>query len=74
MHEGWRKGALIRRGPMPIYGSRGKFSTDAVKGMLAKPVSLTDIATTAAMTAKEAAETFGAAGKAARSFRSAGRT
>jgi uncharacterized protein with GYD domain len=111
---------------MPIYISRGKFTTDAVKGMLAKPEnreeavadlfkslggrlvgwyltfghhdwlvigefpnekvaasavlaaaaggSLTDIETTVAMTAKEAAETFGAAGKAARSFRSAGRT
>jgi len=110
---------------MPIYISRGKFTADAVKGMLAKPEnredavanlfksvggkligwyltfghhdflvigefpdekvaasavlaaaaggSLSDIETTVAMTAKEAAATFEAAGKAARSFRSAGR-
>jgi hypothetical protein len=31
------RGAFIRRDPMPIYISRGKFTTDAVKGMLAKP-------------------------------------
>jgi uncharacterized protein with GYD domain len=110
---------------MPIYISRGKFTTDAVKGMLAKPEnreeavanlfkslggkligwyltfgrhdwlvigefpdekvaasavlaaaaggSLSDIETTVAMTAKDAAETFKAAGKTARDFRSAGR-
>jgi len=110
---------------MPIYISRGKFTADAVKGMLAKPEnredavanlfksvggkligwyltfghhdflvigefpdekvaasavlaaaaggSLSDIETTVAMTAKEAAATFEAAGKAARNFRSAGR-
>jgi uncharacterized protein with GYD domain len=110
---------------MPIYISRGKFTTDAVKGMLAKPEnreeavanlfksvggkligwyltfgrhdwlvigefpnekiaasavlaaaaggSLSDIETTVAMTAKDAAATFEAAGKAARGFRSAGR-
>jgi uncharacterized protein with GYD domain len=110
---------------MPIYISRGKFTAEAVKGMLAKPEnredavaglfktvggrliawyltfgrhdwlvigefpnekaaasavlaaaaggSLSDIETTVAMTAKEAAETFEAAGNAARSFRSAGR-
>jgi uncharacterized protein with GYD domain len=109
---------------MPIYISRGKFSPDAVKGMLAKPEnreeavanlfkscggkligwyltfgrhdwlvigefpdekvaasavlaaaaggSLSDIETTVAMTAKDAAATFEAAGKAARGFRSAG--
>jgi uncharacterized protein with GYD domain len=109
---------------MPIYISRGKFTTDAVKGMLAKPEnreeavanlfksvggrligwyltfgrhdwlvigefpdekvaasavlaaaaggSLSDIETTVAMTAKDAAATFEAAGKAARGFRSAG--
>ena len=109
---------------MPIYISRGKFTTDAVKGMLAKPEnreeavanlfkscggkligwyltfgrhdwlvigefpdeksaasavlaaaaggSLSDVETTLAMTAKEAAATFDAAGKAARGFRSAG--
>jgi hypothetical protein len=34
--------------------------------------SLSDIETTVAMTAEEAAETFSAAGKAARGFRSAG--
>jgi uncharacterized protein with GYD domain len=109
---------------MPIYISRGKFTTDAVKGMLAKPEnreeavaalfktvggkligwyltfgrhdwlvigefpdekvaasailaaaaggSLSDIETSVAMTAKDAAATFAAAGNAARSFRSAG--
>ena len=109
---------------MPIYISRGKFTTDAVKGMLAKPEnreeavanlfkscggkligwyltfgrhdwlvigefpdeksaasavlaaaaggSLSDVETTLAMTAKDAAATFEAAGKAARGFRSAG--
>ncbi|HEU0157951.1 MAG TPA: GYD domain-containing protein [Hyphomicrobiaceae bacterium] len=111
---------------MPIYISRGKFTTDAVKGMLAKPEnredavgtlfksvggkllgwyltfgrhdwlvigefpnekaaasailaaaaggSLSDIETTVAMTAKEAAATFEAAGTVAKGFRSAGRT
>ena len=111
---------------MPIYISRGKFTTDAVKGMLAKPEnreevvaglfksvggkligwyltfgrhdwlaigefpdekvdasavlaaaaggSLSDIETTVAMTARDAAATFEAAGKAARNFRSAGRS
>ena len=110
---------------MPIYISRGKFTTEAVKGRLAKPEnreeavanlfksvggkligwyltfgrhdflvigefpdekvaasavlaaaaggSLTDIETTVAMTAKDAAATFESAGKVARSFRSAGR-
>jgi uncharacterized protein with GYD domain len=28
---------LIRRNLMPVYISRGKFTADAVKGMLAKP-------------------------------------
>ncbi len=111
---------------MPIYISRGRFTSDAVKGMLAKPEnreeavaklfksvggkllawyltfghhdwmaigefpdakaaasailaasaggSLSDIETTLAMTAKEAHATFESAGKAARSFRSAGRS
>jgi hypothetical protein len=36
--------------------------------------SLSDIETTVAMTAKDAAATFGAAGKAAKEFRSAGRS
>jgi len=110
---------------MPIYISRGRFTSDAVKGMLAKPEnreqavarlfksvggkligwyltmgrhdwlvigefpdekvaasavlaaaaggSLSEIETTVAMTAKDAAATFGAAGKAAKAFRSAGR-
>jgi uncharacterized protein with GYD domain len=110
---------------MPIYISRGRFTADAVKGMLAKPEnreeavaklfqsvggrligwyltfgrhdwmvigefpnekaaasavlaaaaggSLADVETTVAMTAKEAQETFAAAGKAAKDFRSAGR-
>lgn len=110
---------------MPIYISRGRFTSDAVKGMLAKPEnreeavaslfksvggrligwyltfgrhdwlvigefpdertaasavlaaaaggSLSEIETTVAMTAKDAAATFDAAGKAARGFRSAGR-
>ena len=110
---------------MPIYISRGRFTSDAVKGMLARPEnreeavaklfksvggkligwyltfghhdwlvigefpnekaaasavlaaaagsSLSDIETTIAMTAKDAAATFKSAGKAAKSFRSAGR-
>jgi uncharacterized protein with GYD domain len=110
---------------MPIYISRGRFTTDAVKGMLAKPEdreeavsklfksvggrligwyltfgqydwmvigefpdekaaatailaaaaggSLSHVETTVAMTAKEAAATFGSAGKIAKEFRSAGR-
>src|SRR5215831_15463783 len=110
---------------MPIYISRGKFTSDAVKSMLAKPEnreeavanlfkslggkligwyltfghhdflvigefpnekaaasavlaaaaggSLSDLETTVAMTAKEAAATFKSAGKAAKEFRSAGR-
>jgi uncharacterized protein with GYD domain len=122
-----RRGAFTReKSPMPIYITRGKFTTDAVKGMLAKPEnreevvaglfksvggkligwyltfgrhdwlaigefpdekvaasavlaaaaggSLSDIETTVAMTARDAAATFEAAGKAARSFRSAGRS
>jgi len=111
---------------MPIYISRGRFTSDAIKGMLAKPEnrqetvaklyqsvggklinwyltfgrhdwlaigefpnekaaasailaaaaggSLSDIETTVAMTAEDAAATFGSAGKAARDFRSAGRS
>jgi len=111
---------------VPIFISRGRFTADAVKDMLAKPEnreeavaslfksvggrligwyltfgrhdwlvigefpdakaaasavlaaaaggSLSDVETTAAMTAKEAAATFEAAGKAAKSFRSAGRS
>jgi uncharacterized protein with GYD domain len=111
---------------MSIYISRGRFTTDAVKGMLAKPEnreeavgnlfksvggrligwyltfghhdwlaigefpdekaaasailaaaaggSLSDIETNLAMTAKDATATFESAGKAARSFRSAGRS
>jgi uncharacterized protein with GYD domain len=111
---------------MPIYISRGRFTSDAIKGMLAKPEnreeavanlfksvggrllgwyltfghhdwlaigefpdektaasailaaaaggSLSNIETTVAMTAKDAAATFDAAGKAARNFRSAGRS
>jgi uncharacterized protein with GYD domain len=118
-------GAFIRRNVMPIYISRGKFTADAVKGMLAKPEnreeavanlfksvggrligwyltfgrhdwlvigefpdekvaasailaaaaggSLSDIETTVAMSAKDAAATFEAAGKVAKGFRSAGR-
>jgi uncharacterized protein with GYD domain len=110
---------------MPIYFSRGRVTTDAVKGMLAKPEnreeavanlfksvggrrigcyltfgrpdwlvigelpdekvaasavlaaaaggSLAEIETTVAMTAKDAAATFEAAGKAAKSFRITGR-
>ena len=109
---------------MPIYISRGRFTSDAIKGMLAKSEdreeavaklfksvggrligwyltfghhdwmsigefpdekaaasavlaaaaggSLSEIETTVAMTAKDAAATFDSAGKAARSFRSAG--
>ncbi|MGO8920895.1 MAG: GYD domain-containing protein [Stellaceae bacterium] len=111
---------------MPIFISRGRFTADAVKDMLAKPEnreeavanlfksvggrligwyltfgrhdwlvigefpdakaaasavlaaaaggSLSDVETTAAMTAKEAAATFETAGKVAKSFRSAGRS
>jgi uncharacterized protein with GYD domain len=111
---------------MPIYISRGRFTSDAVKGMLARPEnreevvaklfrsvggrlvgwyltfghhdwmaigefpdekaaasallaaaaggSLSDIETTVAMTAKDAHATFEVAGKAAKEFRSAGRS
>ena len=111
---------------MPIYISRGRFTSNAIKGMLAKPEnredavaklfksvvgkligwyltfghrdwlaigefpnekaaasavlaaaaggSLSDIETTVAMTAKDAHATFVSAGKAAKSFRSAGRS
>ena len=111
---------------MPIYISRGRYTLDAVKGMLAKPEnreeavaklfqsvgckligwyltfgyhdwltigefpdekaaasailaaagggSLSDIETTVAMTAKDATATFESAGKAAKEFRSAGRS
>jgi uncharacterized protein with GYD domain len=111
---------------MPIYISRGRFTSAAVKGMVTKPEnreetvaklfksvggkligwyltfgrhdwlvigefpnekaaasailaaaaggSLEDIETTVAMTAKEAHATFEAAGKAAKNFRSAGRS
>jgi uncharacterized protein with GYD domain len=105
---------VFRRDAMPIYISRGRFTSDAVEGMLAKPEnreeavaklfksvggrligwaigefadekaaasavlaaaaggSLSDVETTVAMTAKDAATTFESAGKAARAFRSAG--
>jgi uncharacterized protein with GYD domain len=111
---------------MAIYISRGRFTSDAIKGMLAKPEnreesvaklfksaggrligwyltfgrhdwmaigefpdekaaasailaaaaggSLSHIETTVAMTAKDAAATFQSAGKAAKEFRSAGRS
>ena len=111
---------------MPIYISRGRFTTDAIKGMMAKPEnreeavsnlfesvggrligwyltfgphdwlvigefsddktatsailaaagggSLSDIETTVAMSAEDARATFAAAGKAAKAFRSAGRS
>jgi uncharacterized protein with GYD domain len=111
---------------MPIYVSRGRFTSDAIKGMLAKPEnreeafsklfksvggrlvgwyltfghhdwmaigefpdekaaatailaaaaggSLSDIETTVAMTSKDAHAMFEAAGKAAKDFRSAGRS
>ena len=111
---------------MPIYISRGCFTSDAVKGMVANPEnreeavaklfqsvggrligwyltfghhdwmaiaefpdakaaasavlaaaaggSLSDIETTVAMSAKDAHATFQAAGKAAKEFRSAGRS
>jgi len=109
---------------MPIFISRGRFTSNAVQGMLARPEnreeavaelfksvggkliawyltfgehdwlvigefpdekaaasavlaaaaggSLSHVETTIAMTAKDAAATFGAAGKAAKNFRSAG--
>jgi uncharacterized protein with GYD domain len=111
---------------MTVYISRGRFTPDAIKGMLNKPEnreqavtklfqsvggkligwyltfghhdwmaigefpnekaaasailaaaaggSLSDIETTVAMTAKEATATFESAGKAAKEFRSAGRS
>jgi uncharacterized protein with GYD domain len=111
---------------MPIFISRGRFTADAIKGMLAKPEnreeavaklfqsvggrlvawyltfghhdwlaigefpdqkaaasavlaaagggSLSDVETTLAMTAKEAFATFESASKAAKAFRSAGRS
>jgi uncharacterized protein with GYD domain len=111
---------------MTTYISRGRFTSDAVKGMLAKPEnreetvaklyrsvggklvgwyltfghhdwmaigefpdekaaasailaaaaggSLSDIETTVAMSAKDAQATFDAAGRAAKEFRSAGRS
>jgi uncharacterized protein with GYD domain len=110
---------------MPIYISRGRFTSDAIKGMLAKPEnreeavaklfksvggnigwyltfghhdflvigefpdekaaasavlaaagggSLSEVETTVAMTAKDAHATFVSAGKAAKAFRSAGRS
>ena len=111
---------------MPIYISRGRFTSEAVKNMVAKPEnreeavaklcenlggkligwyltfghhdflviaefpnekaaasavlaaaaggSLTEVETTVAMTAKEAQATFESAGKAAKNFRSAGRS
>jgi uncharacterized protein with GYD domain len=117
---------VFRRDDMPIYISRGCFTSDAVKGMVAKPEnreeavaklfksvggrligwyltfghhdwmaigefpdekaaasailaaaaggSLSDIETTVAMSAKDAHATFQAAGKAAKQFRSAGRS
>ena len=111
---------------MPIFISRGRFTSDAIKGMLAKPEnreeavaklfqsvggrltawyltfghhdwlaigefpdakaaasvvlaaagggSLSDVETTIAMTANEAFATFESAAKAAKAFRSAGRS
>ena len=111
---------------MPIFISRGRFTSDAIKGMLTKPEnreeavaklfqsvggrltawyltfghhdwlaigefpdakaaasavlaasgggSLSDVETTIAMTAKEAFATFESAAKAAKAFRSAGRS
>ena len=111
---------------MPIYISRGRFTSDAIKGMVAKPEnreqavsklfasvggkltgwyltfgsrdwlaigefpdekaaaaailaaaaggSLSDIETTLAMTAKDAHAAFESAAKAAKAFRSAGRS
>jgi uncharacterized protein with GYD domain len=122
---GSSKQIFFRRDAMTIYISRGRFTSDAVKGMVAKPEnreeavsklcesvggkligwyltfghhdwlaiaefpddkaaasailaaaaggSLTDIETTPAMTAKDAHATFVSAGKAAKTFRSAGR-
>jgi uncharacterized protein with GYD domain len=118
--------ALFPEDVMPIYISRGRFTLDAIKGMVAKPEnredavatlfksvggrligwyltfgrhdwlvigefpddkaaasailaaaaggSLSDVETTVAMTAQEAAATFQSAGKAAKEFRSAGRS
>jgi uncharacterized protein with GYD domain len=115
-----------RRDAMPIFISRGRFTSDAIEGMLAKPEnrqeavaklfqsvggkliawyltfghhdwlaigefpdakaaasavlaaagggSLSDVETTIAMTAKDAFATFESAAKAAKAFRSAGRS
>src|SRR6266550_6523183 len=115
------KQIFFRRDAMTIYISRGRFTSDAVKGMVAKPEnreeavsnggkligwyltfghhdwlvigefpdekaaasailaaaaggSLSEIETTVAMTAKDALATFQSAGKAAKEFRSAGRS
>ena len=114
---------FIGRNVMPIYISRGRFTSDAVKGMVGKPEnrkeavsklfesvggkliewfgrhdwlvigefpddkaaaaavlaaaaggSLSDVETTPAMTSEDAHATFVSAGKAAKAFRSAGRT
>jgi uncharacterized protein with GYD domain len=119
------KQIFFGRDAMPIYISRGRFTSDAVKGMVAKTEnreaavsklfesvggkligwyltfghydwlvigefpddkaaasavlaaaaggSLSDVETTPAMTAKDAHATFVSAGKAAKTFRSAGR-
>ncbi len=48
---------------MPIYISRGRFTSDAVKGMLAKPENR-----------EEAVAKLFKSGKAAKGFRSAGRS
>jgi uncharacterized protein with GYD domain len=123
---GSRKQIFLRRDAMPIYISRGRYTSNAVNGMLAKPEnreeaiaklvksvggkligwyltfgrydwlsicefpdekaalsavlaaaaggSLSDVETTVAMTAKDAVTTFESAGKAAKAFRSAGRS
>jgi hypothetical protein len=83
-----------RRDAMPIFISRGRFTTDAIKGndwlaigefpdqkaaasavlAAAGGGSLSDVETTIAMTAKEAFATFESAAKAAKAFRSAGRS
>src|SRR5262249_37350035 len=117
---------VFRRDAMPIYISRGRYTADAVKSMLARPEnreeavaklfksvggrligwyltfghhdwmaigefpdekaaasailaaagggSLSDIETTVAMSAQDAHATFQAASKAAKDFRSAGRS
>ena len=75
---------------MPIYITQGRYTRDAVKGMIVKPEDradavgraiakaggggVTDLRTTVAMTSMEAKGAFAAAGDLAPGFKSAGGT